>query len=79
MNLRIHGGLDDLVLCGIREPIGNVIIDGVVEQHGVLWNYANGLMQAVLSDIPQILPVNDYGAAGYVIKSEQKPADRRLA
>ena len=36
-------------------------------------------MQAVLRDIPHILPVNDDGAAGDVIKTEQKPADRRFA
>ena len=44
MDLRIHGSLDDLVPCGIREPIGDVVIDGVIEQYRVLWNYANGLM-----------------------------------
>ena len=64
---------------GCFTAIGDVVINRIVEQDGILRNHANGLMQAVLGDITNIPPVDPHRAAGDVIEPEQKPADCRFA
>jgi hypothetical protein len=49
------GGLD-LAACGAVAPIGDVVADGVVEQHRVLGHHADGGAQRVLVDIADVRP-----------------------
>ena len=69
----------DLFARRIRVAVGNVVIDRVVEQHGILRHHANRLMQAGLRHITDILPVDANGTAGDVIEPEQQPPHGRLA
>ena len=71
-------GLFDLRRAGRGLAIGDVVIDGIVEQHGVLGNDANGLAQAVLADLADILAVNFDRAAGDVVKAEQQAREGRF-
>ena len=79
VDLGIPRSLDDLVMRGKFAPIGDVVIDRIIEQHRVLGDHADGLMQAVLGDITDILAINGNRAAGDVIEAEQQAADCRFA
>lgn len=62
-----------------RAAIGHVVVDGVVEEDGVLRNDADGGAQARLGHLPDVLPVDQDRALADIIEAEQEPADRRLA
>ena len=51
------GGLLNLSAGRVSAAIGDVVIDGVVEQNSVLRYDANRLVQAQLRDISNVLPV----------------------
>ncbi len=74
VDLRRTRGVLDLVPSRAFAAVGNVVGDGVVEQHRVLRYHADGGVQAVLRD-SRILPVDADRAAGDVIEAEQKPSD----
>ena len=57
MNLSFLGGLLNLSAGRFSAAIGDVVIDGVVEQNSVLRYDANRLVQAQLRDISNVLPV----------------------
>ena len=59
--------------------IGDVVADGVVEQHRVLGNHADRRAQAALGDVAQILAVDQHRAAGRVVEAEQQPRQGRFA
>src|SRR5712675_1775952 len=59
----------------------NVVSNTCVEKYGILWDYANGLTQAGLGDVTDILSVNEDTALilFQVIKSIEKTEDCRLS
>ena len=59
MDLRRFGRGFHIRLRGTIATIGDVIANGVVEQHRILRHDANGLMQAFLRHIPHVLTVNE--------------------
>ena len=71
MDLGIFGRVDDLVMRGVFAAVSNVVIDGIIEKHGILGNDTNGLMKAVLGDITHILPVDANRTVGDVVKTKQ--------
>ena len=79
MDLGILGRVDDLVMRGVLAAVSNVVIDGVIEKHGILGNDTNGLMKAVLGDIAHILPVDANRTVGDVVKTEQQATDCRFS
>ncbi len=51
-------GLLDLGLARFAAPVGDVVADGVVEQHRVLRDDADGRAQARLLDLGDVLAVD---------------------
>ena len=70
MNLRRFCGLLNLSARRLIAAICDVVIDGIVKQDRVLRNNTNGLVKAALSNIPDILPVDQNRAKAGVIKAE---------
>lgn len=79
MDLRRAGGFDHLFAACIGAPVGDVVIDAVVEEHRVLRNDADSGAHAGLRDIAQVLSVDLDGAGLHVIETEQQARQRRLA
>lgn len=71
---RFRRGLD-VFLRGVIAAIGDVIADGIVEQHGILRHHANRAVQTVLGHIAHILPVHAHGTALHIIEPEQQTPD----
>ena len=69
----------DLGTRRLGAAIGDVVIDRVVEQHGILRHHADGHVQAALGHRAHVLPVDPHRAAGDVIEPEQQPPDGGLA
>ena len=67
---------------GGRRPgaaIGDVVVDRVVEQHGVLRNDADGRAQARLGDVADVLPIDPHRTPVDIVEAEQQAPDRRFA
>ena len=62
-----------------RVAVGDVVIDGVVEQHGVLGDHADGGAQGLLRHLADVLAVDEHAARIDVVEAEQDARDRRLA
>src|SRR6202030_3568015 len=61
-----------------RTAVGDVVVDRVVEQHGVLRHDADRPPQALLRDIVDVLSV-DFDRAGIdFVKTEEQARDRRF-
>ena len=69
----------DLRLPGAGAAVGDVRPDGVVEQHGVLRHQTDRGAQGLLSDVAQILAVDQDRALVDVVEAEQQAHDRGLA
>ena len=59
--------------------VGDVEVDGVVEQHRVLGNDADGRPQARLGDVADILAAHQDPPAGHVEEAVEEPPERGLA
>src|SRR5579884_552046 len=57
-----------LFLLGIRTAIGDIVEDRVVEEKGILCDYADVFSQAFELKLPHITPVNLHRTARYVVK-----------
>ena len=68
-----------LVAAGIRVAIGDVVIDGVVEQNGILRHNPDHLVQRGLRHIADVLPVNPDRPGIHLVKPEQQPPDGRFS
>ena len=79
VDLRGFGCRHHLGLGGIVAPIGDVIADRVVKEHGILGHNANGAMQAMQGDIAHILPIDAQGTRIDVVKPKQQPPNRGFA
>ena len=76
MHLRQTRGILDLLLGGARAPVGDVVADGVVEQHGVLRHDTDGGAQAGLGVVAHVVAVDDDAAFAHVIEAEQQAGER---
>ncbi len=79
MDVGRSGGAFHLGLRRSGPAVGDVVGDGVVEQHGVLRHDADRLAQAVLRELAQVLAVDGDRAAGDVVEAVQQPRQRALA
>ena len=59
--------------------ISDVVADGVVEQHAVLRDDADGAAQGLLGDGGDILPVDQDAPGPRIVEAEQQPGDGGLA
>src|SRR6185437_674463 len=69
----------DICIAGIPAAIPNVVPNGIVEQHGVLRNHADGLAQRLLRYPADVLPVDHDSPAGQIIEAEQQSRNRRFS
>jgi hypothetical protein len=73
------GGVFDLVLGGAGAAVGDVVADGVIEQHGVLRDDADCVPQAGLGVIADISAVDHYAPGGDVVEAEEQAGDGGFA
>ena len=66
-------------LIGFWVPVGNVVVKGIVEQHGILGDDANRLAEGMLGHVEKILTIDQDASALRIIKAQQQPADRGFA
>src|SRR3569623_2387011 len=78
-DMRSTRGFEYLVAAGVGSAVGDVVVDAVVEQHGVLRHHADGGAQAVLRDLADVLAVDADAAGADVVETEQRSCERRLA
>ncbi len=69
----------DFGAAGAGAAIGDVVVDGVVEQHGVLRHDADRAPEAVLRHAADILAVDLDCAVIDIVEAEQQARDRRFA
>src|SRR5262249_1262336 len=50
--------LAHFVFRSLRSAVGDVVIDAVVEEHGILGHHADGAAETILPHLTQILPVD---------------------
>jgi hypothetical protein len=79
IDLRQMRGLQDLLLARANAAIGDVVADGVVEQHGVLRHDADGRAQGRLRHVADVLPVDGHAARLDVVKAIKDSRDGGLA
>jgi len=79
MDARGAGGLLHLRVGGPGAAVGDVVFDGVVEQHGVLRHDADGTAHAGLGHILHVLPVDRDAALLHIVEAEQQARQGRLA
>ena len=70
---------DHLFAPGAAAAIGDVVTDGVVEQHAILRDDPDLLAQTVLGNLCNILSVDQDAALLRVVEPEQQSPDRALA
>jgi hypothetical protein len=69
----------DVGLAGARLAVGDVVFDGVVEQHRILRHDADRVAQRLLRHVAQVLAVDGDAAAVDVVEAEQQARHGRLA
>ena len=79
MNMGRPGGLFHLRAAGTGLPVGNVVLNRVIEQHSVLGNDANGLAHRGLGNLLDVLCIQQDAPLLNIIKTEQQARQRRLA
>lgn len=79
IDLRLPGGLDYLLIRGIGAAVANVFQNGVRKQEHILLDNADGLVEAVLLNVPHVLAVNGDAAFRYIVKSGNQLAECTLA
>ena len=79
IDLRLLGGLDYLLIRGIGATVANVFQNGVRKQEHILLDNADGLVEAVLLNVPHVLAVNGDAALRYIVKSGNQLAECTLA
>jgi hypothetical protein len=57
---------------GAGLAVGDVVFDGVVEQHGVLQDDADAGAQGLLLHVADVLAVDPDVSAGHVVEAEQQ-------
>mmetsp|Transcript_28399 Transcript_28399/g.67582 ORF Transcript_28399/g.67582 Transcript_28399/m.67582 type:complete len:251 (-) Transcript_28399:186-938(-) len=71
------GSLFHVVLGGVRAPVRQIVLDGVVEEHRVLGHHSDGLPQRLLLHIPDILPVDSNSPAAVAIEVVEAEEEAR--
>ena len=72
-------GFVDMLFVSARITVGNVVIDCIVEQNGILRDYADSIAERRLCDFVQVETVDRNSTGIRLVKSQQQTADRRLA
>ena len=65
----------DLFTRGIRAAVGDVVIDGIIEQNRILRHDADQGMKAILRNVAHILPIDAECAARNIVEPEQQTAN----
>ncbi len=68
-----------VVAGGARPAVGDVVVDGVVEQHGILRHDADRFAQAVLGHVAHVLAVDRDPPGVHVVEAVDQARQRRLA
>ena len=76
MNMGRPGGLFHLRAAGTGLPVGNVVLNRVIEQHSVLGNDANGLAHRGLGNLLDVLCIQQDTPLLNIIKTEQQARQR---
>jgi len=63
--------LSHLAVARLGPAIADVVLDRIVEQHGVLRDHADGRAERGLRHVPDVLAVDGHPAAGKLIEAEQ--------
>ena len=71
--------LAHLGLGRVRPAVADVVLDRVVEQHGVLRDHAERRAERGLRHVLDVLSVDQHAARGDVVEAEQDARDGRLA
>lgn len=79
MNVGRLARLMDVDLGSLRFGVEQVVHDGIVEQHCVLWNHTNVATDAVKLQVFEILTIDGDGAVRNVVEAEEKFQARRFA
>src|SRR6188508_3570430 len=79
MDARVPRGVLDLGWRGSWSAVRDVVVDRVVEEHGVLRNDADRRANAVLGRLADVLTVDANGARRHVVEAKQQARDGRLA
>ena len=79
MDMRRARRLDDFLARGLGPAVGDVVVDGIVEQHRILRHDADGAAQAFLRDLADVLTIHEDAACGRVVEAEQQARQRGLA
>src|SRR5690606_34791802 len=69
----------DFFLGRFGAAVGEVAIQGVVEQHGILGHHSYGRAQAVLGYFTDILAINPDSTFIHIVEAEQQAGEGRLA
>src|SRR3546814_12248253 len=77
--MRISDWSSDVCSSDLRVAIGYVVQDAIVEQHGILGNYAYVLAQAGLGQAANIRPIDLDGACRDIIETEHQARQGRFA
>src|SRR3546814_14799287 len=77
--MRISDWSSDVCSSDLRVAIGYVVQDAIVEQHGILGNYAYVLAQAGLGQAANISPIDLDGACRDIIETEHQARQGRFA
>ena len=72
-------GFNHFVAAGLGVAVGDVVINAVVEQHGILRHHADGSAQGILRDVADVLAVDTDTAGAGIVKTEQQPGQRRFS
>ncbi len=78
MQLGKPGSSHHFTASGLGTGIGQIVIKSVVEQHCILGNDADSRAQTGLSDLADILTINQDAAAVYLVETKQQARQRGL-
>ena len=73
------GGLAHFLVGRVGAAVADVVGDGVVEQHGVLRDHADGGAEARLGDVAQVLAVDGDAALDDIVEAIEQARDGGLA
>ena len=76
MNVRVLSGLDNFFPGGVGFAVGDVVVNGVVEQHRVLRDDADGAAQAFLRNVANVLTIDGNAPGADFIKPKQQARER---
>lgn len=73
------GGCHDFFVAGIGTAVLDVVEQGVVEEDGILGDDSDGVSEAALGELADVLPVEGDTATCDVVKAEEQPGQGGFA